>query len=501
MITNIIEYLIKSAKKFPDKFAFCFKDTGITYKELDENSKKIACNFVENKTKPIAIFIDKSIECVEAMYGVIRSGNFYTIIDTKMPIDRINLIFETLSPIGVITTEELLEKAKTIGHDNVLTIEELLNCTINEQKIAEVSRNACDTDPVYSLFTSGSTGVPKGYIVNHKGVIDFCEAMTDTFNFDENTVFGNQSPLYFDLSIADMFCGVKNGSTVHLMPQKIFMFPVKTIEYLNEYKIDTIFWVPSALVLASQALEVITPKYVEKVLFCGEVMPIKQLNIWRKYLPNVLYANLYGPAETVDASTYYIINRDFQDNEMLPIGIPFKNTKILVLDENNQEVVDKNVVGELYIGGSSLSMGYFNNPEKTKEAYIQNPLNKNYLEMLYKTGDLVKYNEQGELVYVSRKDYQIKHMGYRIELGEVEAAVSIIDDITEKACIYDDEKDQIVMFYLGKEMTDKEIVDQLKNKLPAYMIPNVIIHLDLFPHNANGKVNKKELKENYIKEI
>ena len=499
MTINVIEYLKKSAEKFPNKISFDDTKNSITFGDLNELTKKVASGLKDYYKEPIAIFMDKSIECISTMFSVIRSGNFYTIIDVKMPEDRINKIFETLQPRVIVTLKKYEEKVKILKVENILYYEDLVETKINEERLVEIEENIVDTDPVYTLFTSGSTGIPKGYIVNHKGVIDFVEQMAETFNLTSEDVFANQSPLYFDLSINDVFGTIKNGNTIYLLPQSKFMFPTKLFEYLNEKNVDSIFWVPSALVLSAPALEVIKPECLKRVLFCGEVMPNKQLNMWRKALPNTLYANLYGPAETVDASTYYIVDRKFEDDEMLPIGKPFKNTKVLVISEDNKEVKNIDEIGELCIAGSSLSMGYFNNKEKTEAAYVQNPLNKNYLELIYKTGDLVRYNEFGELVYVSRKDYQIKHMGYRIELGEIETAVASIETIVSQACIYDDINKQIVMFYEGKEMTTDEIVNILKEKVPNYMIPNITIFMEQLPHNQNGKIDRKELKERYMR--
>ncbi len=499
MKINVIEYLEDSAKRFPRKIAFDDLKNKVSFSALYKYTQKIGTGLSQYNHQPIAIFMDKSVECLEVMYGVIATGNFYTIIDTKMPIDRIEKIFDTLNPVSIVTIKPLKDKLKELNFKNILFYEDLSETKINIKKLKEIREKAVDTDPIYTLFTSGSTGVPKGYTVNHKGVIDFVEQMAYTFNLTDKDIFANQSPLYFDLSINDVFGTIKNGNTMYLIPQSYFMFPVNLFKVLNEKKVDSIFWVPSALVLSAPALEAVKPKYLKRVLFCGEVMPNKQLNMWRKALPKTLYANLYGPAETVDASTYYIVNRKFKDDESLPIGKPFRNTKVLVIDENNKEVTKINEIGELCIAGSSLSMGYYNNPDKTKDAYVQNPTNSNYLETIYKTGDLVKYNERGELIYVSRKDYQIKHMGYRIELGEIETAIAAIDEIETQSCIYDDNKKQIVMFYTGQELQTKEIIDKLKSKLPNYMVPNVIIKLNEMPHNQNGKIDRKVLKERYMK--
>jgi acyl-coenzyme A synthetase/AMP-(fatty) acid ligase len=231
-------------------------------------------------------------------------------------------------------------------------------------------------------------------------------------------------------------------------------------------------------------------------MFCGEVMPNKQLNVWRKALPKTLFANLYGPCEAVDASTYYIVDREFSDDEPLPIGVSCRNTDIILLDEEDNEVHGDGL-GEICIRGSSLAMGYLNNPDRTSSAFTYNPLNSAYPEMIYRTGDLARYNEYGELMYAGRKDFQIKHMGHRIELGEIETAVDSISEIEVNACIYDEVKHRIVLYYTGHQIDDEYINDVLSQKVTDYMMPNDIIYIEKFPYNANGKIDRKELKRMY----
>lgn len=222
-------------------------------------------------------------------------------------------------------------------------------------------------------------------------------------------------------------------------------------------------------------------------------MPNKQLNTWRKFLPDVTYANLYGPTEITDACTYYIVDREFPDDEPLPIGIPMANTDILVLNEKD-ELVTGDEVGELCVRGTSLSMGYYRNPEKTKEAFVQNPLNPFVPEIIYRTGDLVKYNEYGEIIYLSRKDFQIKHMGHRIELGEIETAVSSLEEISLCCCLYD-EKHQRIELFIEAELDKAYINERLSRMIPEYMLPNKVITLEEMPINANGKIDRVKLKE------
>jgi non-ribosomal peptide synthetase component F len=238
--------------------------------------------------------------------------------------------------------------------------------------------------------------------------------------------------------------------------------------------------------------------HLKKVLFCGEVMPNKQLNYWRSHVPHALYANLYGPTEITDVCTYYIIDREFTDDEPLPLGYPCENTDILILDEKDNLVTEQDVQGELCVRGTSLSHGYWNNPEKTKEVFCQNPLNPHYPERIYRTGDLAHYNERGEIMFDGRKDFQIKHMGNRIELGEIETAASVLQGVETVSSDYDTDKKEIVLFYLG-DASDKEIRILLLKHLPKYMVPTRYIKLDKFPYNDNGKIDRKSLKNQYIK--
>ena len=280
------------------------------------------------------------------------------------------------------------------------------------------------------------------------------------------------------MSITDVFSTVLSGATFYIIPKMYFSFPIKLLEFINEKKINTIYWVPSALCIVAnfKALDEIELPNLKKVLFAGEVMPVKQLNMWIEKLPNTMFANLFGPTETTDICTYYIVNRKFNNDESLPIGQACHNCDVMIVKEDGTEAnIDED--GELCVRGSFLASGYYNNPEKTASVFVQNPLNKCYLETVYKTGDIVKYNDRGELIYLSRKDFQIKHMGYRIELGEIENAANNIEGIIICACVYDIEKSQIVLFYQGDELEENDVLSAIKNKVPTYMCPNKKVKL------------------------
>ena len=501
MIRLVTDYLDATSKSSPSKIAFSDERRSISFIELYSESRKIAQNLINRKCfkAPIVVYLEKSVEVIACFMGAAYSGNFYTPIDVSMPESRITKIIEALSPAVIITDKAHIDSAKPFAKSiPTLLYEDIQKGDFSDNEITNTLSRVIDTDILYVLFTSGSTGTPKGVIINHKAVIDYAEWVTETFKFSSETIFGEQAPFYFDNSILDIYQTLKNGATCFIIPQKYFMLPKNLFEYLTEHKVNTLFWVPSALCIMAnlKAVDKFFVPTLQKILFCGEVMPNKQLNAWRKTYPNVLFANLYGPTEITDVCAYYIVDREFYDDEPLPIGFPCKNTDILVLNNDNKLVSPStpDVKGELCVRGTCNSLGYYNNPEKTSAAFVQNPLNTVYNEIIYRTGDIVHYNNRGEIMYDSRKDFQIKHMGHRIELGEIETAISAIEGVEQNCCLYDTEKSRIVMFYTGT-IEPQEVIETIKKAIPEYMIPNKKVKLEKMPINLNGKIDRVELKK------
>ncbi|ELJ7404363.1 amino acid adenylation domain-containing protein [Campylobacter upsaliensis] len=493
MICHIDDFLQKNVKKFPHKTLF--KEMGgvsITYKEFDDLSQKVATKLLNTLAKepiqsPILIILPKSINTLISFFGVAKSGNFYTLLDEKMPLERIEKIISVLKPKAFITSKSLNLKLDL----PTLYTEDFESYERDEEALAKARLRHIDTNLLYVFFTSGSTGLPKGVSISHKSVIDYAFWVSEEFELDENEIIANQAPLYFDNSILDIFPTIKEGGSVHLVPNSLFAFPLKVLEYLENEGVNTIFWVPSVLIYFAntQALEKFKLEKLKKVLFCGEIMPNKQLNYWRTHLPHTLFANLYGPTEITDVCCFYKVDREFKDDELLPIGKACKNTELLVFDENKNFIDEAGKKGELFVRGTSLSLGYYNDIEKTKAAFIQNPLHHNYLDLLYKTGDIVAYNEFGELLCYGRLDNQIKFKGHRIELGEIEAVLNSHEKIKNSACIFKDDK--LIAFYESEEELD--LKGFCKQKLPPYMIASSFVRVEKFALNANGKIDRKVL--------
>lgn len=503
MQNHVLDYLDNTVTRVPDKIAFANETDALTFQNVYDQNRALATFFMEKGLykEPIVVFMNKHPKTITAFFGVINSGNFYVPIDEEMPRVRIDLILDNLKPRAIICDGETVEIAKDFKFEGELYLyDELIQTPVNAEGLAAVRAKAIDTDPIYVVFTSGSTGIPKGVVACHRSVLDYIEQLSETLEFNEDTVFGNQTPLYFDACLKEIYPTLKFGATTYLVPKSLFMFPIKLVEFLNEHKINTICWVVSALTMISAfgAFKKVVPQYLHTIAFGSEVFPIKQFRIWRETLPNAKFTNLYGPTEGTGMCCFYKVNRDFELDEAIPVGRPFKNTEIILLDENNKRAAEGEP-GEICIRGTSLTMGYYNNPEKTAEAFVQNPLNTAYPELIYRTGDIGKYNEYGELVFVSRKDYQIKHMGHRIELGEIEVNVNMLEEIKLSGCIYDTEKGKIVLYYVG-DMEAGELTKILREKLPRYMIPNYVEKLEEMPLTPNGKINRVFLREKYKNE-
>lgn len=502
MLKTVTQWLDYTAERLPSKIAFGTetKDgvSAMTFSELRSAARRIGANLTAAGyfKEPVLIAMDKTPQCVAAMLGCAYADCPYAPIDVDNPSERMQKIIGKLQPCAYLTVEKY--RLKFDGASNVLIYDELISDkrmteTVADKLLETVHERRTSTDILYIIFTSGSTGMPKGVAVSHASVIDYSFELSEKFGFGEETVFGQSIPFFFDSSILYLYQTIKNGCTDWIISKIALMFPAKTIDFLCKYKCNTIYWVPTSysIIAKSGVLEKRIPEYLSQCFFVGEVMPNSVLNIWRRHFPDAKFVNLFGPTEITDTFIFYVVDRDFSDSEPLPIGKRYDNCDVFLLNDDNTLTKD-GCVGELCIRGIKLSNGYWNEPEKTAENFIQNPLNSHYRELIYKTGDLAFVNERGEFMYAGRKDFQVKHAGHRIELGEIEAAANSIEDVEMCACVFDRERNVLVLFYVGS--ADKSRVRAvLKDKLQDYMIPDRMEKVEKMPRTGSGKISRTEL--------
>lgn len=498
---NLVEYFESTVRKCADKIAVWDKERYVSFGDLEKYSKFLAGKIIQEQNvikRPVAVYLSKSIESVYSDLAIIYSGNFYMNLDVKTPTERIKNILELVRPVAIITNNQFEKNIKEFVPAGISLINlDLIDWEqlgYNNKELLGRLGSLVDTDPLCIINTSGSTGTPKGVVLNHRSFFDFTEWALDEFKFTDDEIIGSLSPLVFDIYSFELCLLMAKGSTIVLIPDNLSAFPVTILKLLQEKKVSFIFWVPTIMVNIANMdlLSQIQLPALKLCWFAGEVFPTKQFNYWHHKLPQVLFANLYGPIEITLDCTYFKVERELKDEEPIPIGFPCRNTDVLILDENNRLVTVCDEEGELCVRGTSLAMGYYNNPEKTATAFVQNPLNKSFPEIIYRTGDVVFRNERGEIVFKGRKDSLVKHLGYRIELGEIEHVIINTLKLVKNGCVvYCFAKKEIILFYEAeKELTAAEFRVAIGKELPKYMVPMVYHHLNELKRNTNGKIDR-----------
>jgi D-alanine--poly(phosphoribitol) ligase subunit 1 len=503
MQINVIDYFERGALlNCRDRVAVREQNQAYTFSEIERCAKNCAALILKRTTavnQPLPVFLPKSAQSIVADIAILYSGNCYANLDLKSPSQRLKGMLQNLGAQIIITNTACAGalRALDIPEDQLLCIEEAMVPEANYDNAALLKRleGLVDTDPYCIIHTSGSTGLPKGVALNHRSTIDFVDWAFDRLGLDGSEVMGSLAPIYFDAYTLEFCMCLAKGATWVVVPEQLAMFPAKLVEFVAAQPINFIFWVPTVMVnianldlLAKLKLDRLT-----KVFFIGEVFPTKHLNYWRRHLPSAMFVNLYGPIEITVACTYFIVDRELADDDKLPVGFPCRNTDILILNEQNQ-LTKVDEPGEICVRGSSLALGYWNNSERTARGFVQNPLNPHYPEVIYRTGDLGYWSSRGEIMFLGRRDFQVKHLGYRIELGEIEHAVLQVDGIRNCCVVYNQNKKEIALFYeCDKELAPAFIRGSLATVLPKYMLPTVFNWMELMPRNPNGKIDRQKL--------
>lgn len=481
--------------KHPDKTAIADSRRAYTFRQLRDAAVGLAAALPENtENQPVGVFVNRTAETAVLFLAAVYGGGFYIPLDPGLPMGKLQAILEDARPRCLLGGEENRELLASLSYDGVY-----LTAADAERAGTPAEHSVSADTPLYMVYTSGSTGKPKGVLKSHGAVISFHDAYRDRFGFTAEEVIGNQTPFFFDASAKDFYLMVLTGATVEILPTELFSFPVRLVEYMNQRRVTFISWVPTALCIVTQLntfLEIL-PETLRRVFFVGEVFPLKQLKKWQVALPELQYVNLYGSSELAGICCYYEVPKDLGEMTSLPMGKPLGNCTVFLMQEG-RVVTEPGIIGEVCISSPALALEYYHDPEKTAQCFVEMTLPDGSVGRVFRSGDLASYDENGDLVFASRKDFQIKHMGRRIELGEIETIADQLPELRRCCCLYNEARKKITLFCElteGCQWDGQEIKRQLKGHLTDYMMPAKVVILDRLPLNANGKIDRQELKK------
>ena len=500
METSILLRLDSTAERYADKVMLSDSENSLTFARFNEITRSVGTSLagIVPQGSPVAVMSGRHVFTPAAYIGVVRAGCFYAPMDADMPSARLNQILSVIKADYMLVDRAHLETAQSLDFSGtVIVLEDIIDTQPDDVLLEQREASLICTSPLYVIFTSGSTGVPKGVITSHQSLMCYIDAVAKVLDIDDSDILGNQSPLDYIAAIRDIYLPFSTGASTYIIPKNEFAVPTMLFETLNRQKITALCWSVAGIELPAKlgAFDLMKPEYLKKVCFSGSVMPCKYLKIWQRNLPQVLFVNQYGPTEATASCTYYVVKEEVDDDTVLPIGVPYDNYKILLLTDENK-AVPQGETGEICVSGPVLALGYYGNAEYTEKSFIQNPLNPNFRELIYKTGDLGSFREDGVLEFHGRKDRQIKHMGHRIELGEIEETAKKIDGVRDCCALYNKPKEHLYLFYTGSA-TSKEIVIYFRKNLPAFMAPRKLVNLESLPALPNGKIDMQALKAQF----
>ena len=487
---SVLDWLDQASVIFPERTAVSDGAESLTFRQLRRKVNALAWFLYDRGVtgRAVGLYAQRRAAVIVGMLACAASGNCYVPLNPQAPDSKNAKIIAHAHVSHILGFGENeykgeAEGAEYLAYDGLDIIER------DDAPPVKVS----ERDTLYIIYTSGSTGEPKGIRKSHGAVMNFVEAYVKALNFGAEEILGNQTPFCFDASAKDIYLMLRTGAHLEIIPSEKFAFPVTLIEYLNEKKITFLSWVPSALAIVARlrTFRDILPQTVRRVCFVGEVFPIKDLAAWMEALPDIQYINLYGSSELAGICCMYPIPGAEPLPPALPIGKPLENTRVY-LYEDGKIVPDQ---GEMLVESGALADEYIGDPTRTAQTFMDIEIDGQTRRVL-RTGDWARYDEAGNLVFISRGDGQIKYKGYRIELGEIEAAVNALEHIGQACCLYNAEKERITVFCTSSRegLKLRDLNEELADKLVDYMLPRRLVVLDEMPLNANGKIDRTYLK-------
>ncbi len=520
------QLLTESAKRNPNGIAIDGGESKLTYSELDVLSNQIAhqlrADGVCNGDR-VGVFLPKSPQTVAALLGILKAGAAYVPVDPHSPSSRAAYVLGNCSVRALVTSSSQLRKlapdlSKASEIQSILLTDEPTDvpvvaslagsAPVSYAKIAATRSIAnpeipiIENDLAYILYTSGSTGQPKGVMISHLNSLTFVNWAHDEYQISQQDRVSSHAPFHFDLSILDLFCTLKAGGTICLVPNDVAAFPVRLAQWIAEKGITVWYSVPSALIQLVEHGQLERHNYdkLRWMLFAGEVFPCKYLRRLVQYIPHAAYSNLYGPTETNVCTYYHVQSSDVapERTEPVPIGKACANTEVFALDQDGR-VVPPGQEGELYVRSSTVMKGYWGRPDSTAATVLPNPLNSAYADVMYRTGDIVKLMPSGDYQYIGRRDKMVKSRGYRIELGEIETALYAHPAVKEAAVVAvpDERIGARLMAYVvpgNSTLTSSELMKFCSERVLKYMVPERIEMCSQLPKTSTGKIDKTTLE-------
>ena len=491
---NILTKFEQLAAAQPHKPAAADETHSYTFAQLRDTAARLGARVRKEQPEggPVGVLVRRGADTAALFFAAVYGGCFYVPLDPDMPPHKLAVILTDAGirlVLGAAGAETVLQAADFAG--SLLTL-------ADAAPEAAALPDCPDEAPLYMVYTSGSTGKPKGVLKSHGAMLSYIWAFAARFGLTGEEIIGNQNPFFFDAAAKDIYYMACLGASLEVIPSEKFIFPVRLVEYLNQRNISYICWVPTALAIVTQlnTFKQILPETLRHVFFVGEPFPIKQLHKWLSTLPELHYVNLYGSTELAGICCAYEIPRGDLP-QTLPMGSPLPNCRVFLRGEAGF-VTEPGVLGEVWIESPALALEYWGDPEKTAAVFTEELLPDGSRARVLRSGDLAEYDEAGNLIFVSRKDFQIKHMGRRIELGEIETVADSLPEIARCCCLYNDAKKRIELFCqlnAGVESDGKAIQSLLRPLLSDYMLPARVHVLDKLPLNPNGKLHRQAMRE------